>query len=116
MKLVGSKTEQDFREVLIESHKLLFEGNTYQELLEELKSNFPQMRTAYFVKHIPEQGEDIYTMLINLDIVATVVIDRFSQNKHIAVGMCSINDYVKGLSKIEQIKLAVALDLAKKDI
>ncbi len=116
MRLVGSKTEKDFRDVLIKSHKSLFDEDSYQGLLQVLKTNFPEMKTAYFIRHIPEQGEDLYTMLVDLDTIATIEISRYSQDEKPIVEISSINDFKNGISKVEQIKLAVALDLAEKDM
>lgn len=116
MRLIGSKTEEDFRNALIKSHKLLFTGDLYKELLQVLKTNFPEMKTAYILKHIPEQGEDLYTILVNLDTIATIEISRYSQDEKPIVEISSINDFKRGMSKVQQIELAVALDLAKKDI
>jgi len=116
VRLTGSKTEQEFRDTLIKSHTALFKGNSYETLLQVLKTNFPQMKTAYFIKHIPEQGEDLYTILVDLDTIAKIEISRYSEDEEPIVEINSINDFKIGISRVEQIKLAVALDLAKKDI
>ncbi|RXE57556.1 hypothetical protein [Acetivibrio mesophilus] len=116
MRLVGSKTEEDFRDSLIKSHNLLFNKNSYRGLVQVLKTSFPEMKTAYIIRHIPEQGEDLYTILVDLDTIATIEISRYSQDEKPIIEISSINDFKHGMSKVEQIKLAVALDLAKKDI
>lgn len=116
MRLTGSKTEQEFRDALIKSHTELFQGNSYKRLLQLLKTNFPEMKTAYFIRHIPEQGEDLYTMLIDFNIIVKIEISRYCEDEKPIVEISSINDFKKGISRVEQIKLAVAIDLAKKDI
>lgn len=116
MRLVGSKTEEDFREVLIKSHKSLFDGHSYQELLQALKTSCPEMKTSYFIRHIPEQGEDLYTMLVDLNTIATIRISQYSQDEKPIIEISNISNFKNRISKLEQIKLAVALDLAKKDI
>ncbi len=116
MRLTGSKTEQEFRDVLIKSHTALFEGKSYEGLMQELRTNFPEMKTAYFIKHIPEQGEDVYTMLVDLDTAAKIEISRYSENEKLIVEISNINDFKRGISKVEQIKLAVAIELAKSDM
>lgn len=63
MKLIGSKMEQDFRNVLINSHKALFYDKSNLKVLNVLKNYFPDMKTAYFIHHTPEQSEDIYEIL-----------------------------------------------------
>lgn len=116
MKLIGSKTEEDFRDALIKSRDLLFKGDSYKRLLQVLKTSFPEMKTAYIIKHNPDQGEDFYTILVDLDTIATIEISRYSQDEKPMVEISSINDFKRGMSKLKQIELAVALDLAKKDI
>ena len=115
MRLVGSRTERDFRDNLIKSHKALFDGE-YENLFMILQENFSEMKTAYFINHIPEQGEDIYTILVNNDIIATIEVSRVNHNERPIVEIHGVNDFNKGCSKIQQIKLAVAINLAMKDM
>jgi hypothetical protein len=116
MKLRGSKTEQDLRDVLIKSHAELFETNQLSRLMQVLKTNFHDMETAYFIDHIPEQGEDIYTLLVNIDVIAKIEISHCSDDEMPVVESSRVSDFRVGLSKIKQIKLEVAIDLAKKDM
>lgn len=114
MKRKGSKTEQDFRVQLIKSHTSLFQEASNERLLSVLQKSFPEMRTAYFIGHTPEQGEDLYTILVNTDTIASIELDRYNLDAEPIVGRLSLQDFSKGLSKINQIKIAVALDLAKR--
>jgi hypothetical protein len=116
VRLIGSKTEQEFRDALIKSHTALFEEISYKGLLQVLKTNFPRMKTAYFIRHIPEQGEDLYTMLVDIDTIAKIEISRYSEDEKPVVEINNINDFKRGISKVEQIKLEVAVELAKSDI
>ncbi|MCP1307669.1 hypothetical protein [Paenibacillus tyrfis] len=116
MKLKGSKTEQDFRVRFIDSHKSLFQDPSNERLLNVLRNSFPEMRTAYFIGHVPEQGEDFYRLLINTDTIALIELDRYNFDAKPIVDTISLRDYVKGLSKMDQIKMAVALDLAQRDL
>ncbi|TMV50632.1 hypothetical protein FE783_08025 [Paenibacillus mesophilus] len=116
MKLIRSKTEQDFRVRLINSHKSLFQEKSNERLLSVLRNSFPDMRTAYFIGHTPEQEEDLYTILINTDTIARIEMNRYNHDIKPNVVVISLRDYVIGLSKMSQIKLTVALDLAKKDL
>ncbi|WP_163103509.1 hypothetical protein [Peribacillus alkalitolerans] len=113
MKLIGSNTERDFRKQLNESYESLFNVKP-SPLLALLQSKFPVMKTAYILNWIPEQGEDIYTIFIDREIIVIVELDRFNLELEPLLETISMNDYVKGLSKINQIKLAVAIDLASK--
>ncbi len=114
MKLIGSKTEQDFRKELIKSHKSLFQDEEEQRLLGILKTYFPDMKTAYVIGWTPEQSEDIYRILINTDIIAGIEMDRFNSDTEPLVEKITIHRYKQNVSKMVQIKLAVAMDLAQK--
>jgi|BioPla2DNA2_1021312.scaffolds.fasta_scaffold58733_2 hypothetical protein len=116
MKIIGSKQEQEFRRELIESHTALFKRNEEGELLNILKSTFNKMKTAYIINWTPEQGEDLYTILINVDTIAKIEISRISSDEKPIIQTYTLKDFNKGLSKVFQIKLAVAIDLAKNDI
>jgi len=116
MKLIGSKLEQDIREQLIKSKQSLFKGKEKRRLLEVIRNSYPEMNTAYIVNWIPEQGEDIYNILINDNIIAEIELDRYNTEIEPIVETKTISQYLQGLSKQSKIKLAVALDLAKQDL
>ncbi|MFY0256534.1 hypothetical protein ACDQ55_21585 [Chitinophaga sp. 30R24] len=115
MKLIGSRTEQEFREELMKSNQSLFSSDGDQRLLEVLKKLYPQMLTAYIIHWIPEQGEDLYKILINDDVIAKI---ELSHDNVVApiVESILIPQYMFRLSRIKQIQLAVALDLARRDM
>ena len=116
MKLIGSKAEQDFRKELIQSHESLFRDHEKRRMLKILSTHFPEMKTAYVLGWTPEQGEDIYRILINTDIIASIEINRSDSEIEPLIDRLKLNAYKKGLSKIGQIKLSVAIDLAKSDL
>jgi hypothetical protein len=116
MKLIGSKMEQDFRRELINSHKSLFKEGNNQRLLSVLRTYFPNMKTAYFIGHTPEQGEDIYLILIDANIIAVIELNRLNLSAEPIVETISIERYKRGLSKMRQVKLALAIELSQKDL
>ncbi len=116
LKLVGSKTELDIREELINSKKSLFKGKSNNKLFDVLQVNFPKLKTAYTISWIPEQGEDLYKILIDDSIIVDIEINRVNREAIPIVKTISISEYSKGLSKISKIRLAVAMDLAQKDL
>ncbi|KQL50025.1 hypothetical protein AN963_10250 [Brevibacillus choshinensis] len=116
MRLIGSKIEQDIRSELINSHEALFTAKSEKRFLETLERHLPSMVTAYVLNWIPEQGEDILTYLVNIDTVAIIEINRVDQSVEPIVEILPLSEYKRGLSKIKQIKIAVAIDLARKDI
>lgn len=98
----------------MESNKSLFEDEERRGLLDVLRHNFPSLGTAYILHWIPEQEEDFYKILINDSLIADVELNRNSQAVIPIIKLIPLTQYKLGLSKINQIKLAVALDLAKK--
>jgi hypothetical protein len=116
MKLIGSTQEQNFRKELIESHTALFQEGKNKRILDILKANFNEMKTAYIINWIPEQGEDLYTILIGFDIIAKVEISRYNHDEEPIIETIKREEYEKGLSKLSQVKLAVAMDLVEMDI
>lgn len=115
MKLRGSKTEKDFRDQLIESHRSLFGSGNDRRLFRILNELYPQMITAYVIHWIPEQRRDFYRILINDDTVAKIELDHDNEREPI-VESATIPQYLLGLSRINQVQLAVAIDLAMKDM
>lgn len=113
MKLIGSKQEQDFRKELEGSNIVLAQDSKAQKILNELRATFGDVKTAYILNWTPEQAEDIFTILINLDKIVKVEISRINESEVPIIESFHIKNYQKGLSKVFQIKLAVALDLAK---
>lgn len=113
MKLIGSKTEEEFRNSLV---NYLNQGDKDDSLYKVLKSTFSESKTAYILSWTPEQREDIYVILVNIDKVAIIEISRINRMEKPIIEIFSLKDYKKRLSKIFQIKLAVAIDLAKMNI
>ncbi|MBT2293582.1 hypothetical protein J7E73_31720 [Paenibacillus albidus] len=97
------------------SNKSLFEDEEKKRLLNVIQENHPNMVTAYVLHWIPEQAEDFYKVLINDSIIVDIELDRLNQNIMPIIKSVPISQYKVGLSKINQIKLAVAIDLAQKD-
>lgn len=116
MKLRGTLTEQSFRKELMASKIHLFNDISMERFLNTLKQTCPAMKTAYTLYWIPEQGEDIITFLVDMDYAVTIELDRYDHAIAPIVSVDPIESLHKSLSKINQIRIAVALDLAKRDL
>lgn len=113
MKLIGSNIEAQYREELVLSRDELFKKNCAPRLLEILRKNYPNLDSAFVLHWIPEQGEDIYEVLINEDEVFTVEIPRVDAVDCI-IKTLPMNKFIdQTRSKQKKIKLAVALDLLR---
>ncbi|MBE1445397.1 hypothetical protein [Paenibacillus sp. OAS669] len=115
MKLKGTMTEQTYREALQASKIHLFNDISMRRFLNIIRTTFPAMKTAYVLSWTPEQGEDIFSFLVDTHSVIKIELDRYDDAIVPIVEVYPIDNWIKG-SKTFQIKIAVALDLAKNDI
>ncbi|WP_409342571.1 hypothetical protein [Paenibacillus sp. MBLB4367] len=116
MKLKGTMTEQAYRKELNASKIHLFNDISMLRFLNVIIETFPTMKTAHVLSWTPEQGEDIYSFLVDTHSVIKIELDRYDDSIAPIVEVYPIEKWMKGLSKIFQIKLAVALDAANNDI
>ncbi len=112
MKLTGTKTENEYRERLISSQNKLLNDACFCRLLEVLKANNSDIKTAYIIRHTTDQSEDIFRVLVNGNSVNLIELDRLDESIKPIFESMSVTEYKKGLSKQSMIQLAVALDLA----
>lgn len=116
MKLKGTMTEQSYREELIASKSHLFNDMSMRRFFIIIKETFPGMKTAHVLFWTPEQGEDIISFLVDTHSVIKIELDRYDNTVTPIVDVYPLESWIKGLSKTFQIKIAVALDLAKNDL
>lgn len=111
MKLIGSKTESIRRNELLCSEELIDNNELIVNLLDEM---IGEIKSVYVLAHTPEQGEDIYRLIVNGDFVVGFELSRID-NKINEVFDMSVVDYAKELnSKSDKLDLAIAIDLANK--
>ncbi len=126
MKLKGTITEGVYRAELLRSYNYIFNSLEGEYLNRTLTQTFLNMKTAYILYWTPEQGEDLYTILVDGETIAFIEIEEIYEKKWLFKKMksyrttklstCLVKDFNKGLSKTNQIKLEVALDLSKREI
>ena len=111
MKLIGSKVEREFREELVNSNiSINTKANNINRVLESAGYDVSK---SYVLSHIPEQTEEMFVLLISGSFILNVEIDKFDSQVEPIFERIELNDYLHGLSKINQIQIAVALDLVK---
>ncbi len=111
MRLIGSDIEAKYRSELIHSNQVLFSERGNKRLLASINRAFPDMKSAFVLDWIPEQGEDIFSVLINNNKVAVFELSRSNDQLADACDVLTVGAYRRGLPKQRAIKLAVALDL-----
>ncbi len=112
MKLIGSLAEQSFREELSRS----WDGLRRQgdKLLPILQDRLGLIHSAFVMNWTPSKSEDLYTVIVNGADVVWIEILRGS-GELVAFETTHVNQYERSLrSRQHRIKLAVALDLARR--
>ena len=109
MKLIGSKMESDFRDELLSSNNALQDSGS--KLRQALTAAGHETKNAYVLHWTPEQLEDLYTVLIDGSYLVYVEIDKYDNSQPL-LERNELKPYMHGLSKMNQVRLAVAQDLA----
>lgn len=102
---------------LLKSMASLFSGDTNPLLLAALKAAFPWLSFALIINWIPEQAEDIYWVLIDLDRIAAVEISRLSSDlADVLIEVSDLDKYKERRLSIEsRRKLEIAIDLMREN-
>ena len=109
MKLRGSRQEKDFRVLLIKNNEKI--RNPENPLNKILKKHGHNPDHAYVISHVPDQTSDFYQLLISGEYILAFEVDRISSTIENEIERIELSSYQKGLSKINQVQLAVAKDL-----
>jgi hypothetical protein len=112
LKLIGSKMEHDFRQELIRSNVGL--NKQKSNLGKTLEKEGFNILNAFVLHWTAEQLEDIFVVFVDGSFLISVEIDKYDSSKKLIIERIDLNDYLHGLSKMNQVRLAVALDLVKK--
>ncbi|NJP01955.1 hypothetical protein HBH25_13975 [Pseudomonas sp. hsmgli-8] len=110
-------SREHVRADLLSSMASMLSGSTNPLLLAALKAAFPWLSFALIVNWIPEQAEDIFWVLIDLDRIATVEVSRLSSDlAGVSVEVLDLNKYKERRLSIEsRRKLEVAIDLMREN-
>jgi hypothetical protein len=108
MKLTLSRSDQQMREELVRSNLTLQDGSN-QRLANILDSEGVNVCKAYVLNWIPEQAEDIYSVLVSAGEVITVEVPR--GDGATLVEREDLARYESKCSKVQKIKIAIAREL-----
>lgn len=115
MKLRGTKTERDMRHQLIASRDAILREGSNPRLLEALKSVYPDLISAFVIHWIPDEAEDEIIVMIDLDKMLWVELDRVDTSKKANIEVLKFAHYEKG-KRQHLIKMAIAKELAQEAI
>ncbi|VWX59320.1 conserved hypothetical protein [Burkholderiales bacterium 8X] len=108
MKLLGSRTENQIRDDLIRSN-IALRDNIDGPLSEALQSSGIPVVDALVVNWVHEQAEDIYFVLLSDIELLLVQVSRLKLP--VKIDRIGVESYGRNLTKVQRLKLTVALDL-----
>ena len=117
MKLIGSKLENHIKEALINSKQRLFSSSNDKLLLKTLSKIKPNLKTAYILYHLIEQGEDIFTIITDDKSIIEIEISRVDSSVEPICEIINFHQYKKNLrGKRGNLRLIIALYLINEDL
>ena len=110
MKLINSKIEKEIRDNLQKYSPLIMEDKV---IINFLIQNFQEIKSVYVLQVTPDQGEELYTLLVNGDKVIDFEISRIN-NSIYDIHIRTVGEYSKEIkNKLPKLKLLIALELSK---
>jgi len=113
VKLIGSRQEKEFRAQFSKARVSSFTSGTSARLKKLVAEAGFDPTQALLINHTPEQGEDLYSVLIWSNTIFHAEIDRFDSSVKPIIEIESLEDHNIAKTQIEQIKIAVALETLK---
>jgi hypothetical protein len=117
--------QSDIEEGLVRSNALLLHGDGNTELRDLLLRECPALSSAYIVDWIPEQAEDIYTVVVDGDTILVAEIPRVNAYRNagldppnVTVQRFDTKTFASQLgkgAKLKRRKIAAAQSLATRD-
>ena len=104
--LIGSQIENDFRKGLKASLGL----QDFEELHASIEARGLLPEETVMLEYLPEQAEDIYTLLSKPDNILVIEVERATRLV-IEESQSNLKTYLHGKSKRQQIKVLVALEV-----
>jgi hypothetical protein len=108
MRLIGSRIENELRAEILASRAALSDGRN-KGLRDALEASEIDIRLVAVVNWIPEQGEDIYHVLLPSDEI--LIIEVPHEGLKTLEERIAVREYASECSKVARLKLAVAKDV-----
>ena len=105
----------EMEQKLLNEQCLLYTGQIDEILTQILNERFPDITNAFLLKMIPEQGEDIYYILLNSSLIAVIEISRINHDiTNALIDKIAVNEYKVNLSSSSRKILDMAMKLQNK--
>lgn len=84
-----------------------------KHILPALRLRYPDLKFAYMIEWIPEQGEDIYYILVNSTKIAIVEVDRLNNSIDTLIIEIPLDDFLqRDIYDVQRFRIRAALELA----
>ncbi|KZW98264.1 hypothetical protein JL49_24370 [Pseudoalteromonas luteoviolacea] len=93
------------------SYDSLVNDNSSERLRNVLKKEYPEFTGGCVLHWTPDQGEDIFVVLVNGSKIISVELVREDFSEPPIIEHISLSQYKLGLKKSNQIKLAIAQEV-----
>lgn len=116
MKLIGSTLEKDIKKSLLSSKEeiLSLRNGILQKTLLQIK---PNLKTAYMLNWIIEQGEDIFKIITDDRTIIDIEVSRVEPNAPPIYEIYDFYQYKKNLrGKSNNLQLMIVLELIEQDL
>jgi hypothetical protein len=117
MRLTGSLTEDRLREELMHSNAALRDGRADSTLSALLRDRGVDLATAFVLDWVPEQSENIYTILDGDRRVLMIELPRGMGGAPPTVGTVPFDRFREAVSKgsrLSRLRFAIAVDLVSR--
>ena len=113
MPVFTKKLQQSLRLQLLDQSREIMANTDVGSLGEILKKNFPSITRPLLINCVPDQGEDIYWVLVSSKEIAVIEIPRKKTDTAGSIlEIIEVDAYqVKRLSRGPRQRLAIALEL-----
>lgn len=111
MELTGSLTEQRFRASLGKLQYFLIDHKRHNDIVAAVAGITGPKPEIFALESFPENGDDYFVLLVNSTQIIELGASRTDDAPIIVESNTAIADFRRKLSMINQIMLAVALDM-----
>ena len=111
MELTGSLTEQRFRSSLVKLQYFLIDHKRHDDIVAAVSGITGAKPEIFALESFPDNDDDYFVLLVNSSRIIELEASRTDDAPIMVESSTDITDFRRKLSMINQIMLAVALDM-----
>ena len=113
MELTNSLVEKRFRSSLGKLQYTLIDHPRHDDIVTEIATFAGANPKLFAVESSPDNGDDHFILLVNFDQIVELYASRLNNASIVIERKVPFNEFTSQLSMINQIMLAVALDMSR---